>query len=226
MKRYKLVIFDFDGTLFATHEAIIHCIHKTFETYKKPKPSDEAIYKTITKGMGLEQSFNLLDTAPEKSLDELHQWIEIYRDFYRRDGDAKTQPFGDVKGILQYVHSTGAIIIIVSNKGPNAINSALEKYDLMQYITLVVGDTKGIKKKPDPMIFDEILKPKFNDIDPNEILVIGDTSADLLFAKNIGADGCWAMYGYGIHEECDAINPVHRIRELQEITKLGMVIPK
>lgn len=217
MKPYKLVIFDFDGTLFATHEAIIHCVTKTFEKYERPIPSRDAIYQTITKGLALHDSFNLLDSANQKSPEEILEWIEIYREFYRNDGDARTEPYENVRLALEHVKATGATIIIVSNKGPKAIHSALVNYDLMQYISLVVGDTQGMKKKPDPMIFNEIIKPKFSEVKGEEILVIGDTSADLLFAKNIGADGCWVTYGYGVHEECRMIGPDYSIDGLQGV---------
>lgn len=217
MKQYKLVIYDFDGTLFSTHEAIIHCVNKTFEAYQRPLPSREDIYETITKGMALHDSFNLLDTNSQKSSEEILQWIDVYREFYHRDGDAKTEPYDNVKDILHYTQSTGATNVIISNKGPRAIHSSLEKYELKQYITLVVGDTPGMKKKPDPMIFNEIIRHQFNEINSHEILVIGDTPADLLFAKNIGADGCWVTYGYGVPEECERIVPTYTVNHLSEI---------
>lgn len=67
------------------------------------------------------------------------------------------------------------------------------------------------------MIFNEIIKPKFRDILLSEILMVGDTSADLHFAKNIGTDVCWAMYGYGSHEECKDIKPTYSVTDLLDI---------
>ena len=57
MFRYKLVIFDFDGTLFATHQAIIHSVIRTFEAMKKVAPTHEAIYSTINKGKHPKKTF-------------------------------------------------------------------------------------------------------------------------------------------------------------------------
>lgn len=233
MSKYKLVIFDFDGTVFATHEAIIYCINKTFEKYKKQIPSRDAIYKTITMGIGLDETFKILNnnlvnyegavTGDEFRSDDaslIQKWVETYREFYRKEGEEKSCPFNQAKEILEGIHSSGKIIIVISNKGSEAINSALAKFDLKQFITLVVGDTKGIKKKPDSMIFDKIIKPAFDEINTNEILVVGDTSADLLFAKNIGADSCWATYGYGLTEECMKINPTYNISNFADINSI------
>jgi len=222
MRRYKLAIFDFDGTLFATHKAIIHCIMKTFETFKKPAPSSDAIYLTITKGIPLEDTFKLL-RAEQGEADPVNagnEWVDLYRDIYKSEGESKTQPFDHARAALEHITKSGIPIVVISNKGTDAINSALAKYDLSQFITLVIGDTKGMKKKPDPMVFEQIIKPKFSDIRPTEIIVVGDTSADLSFAKNIGADACWAKYGYGAYDECSNLNSTYSIDGLDEIKSI------
>lgn len=229
MKQYKLVIFDFDGTLFATHEAIIHCIIKTFEKYNKQAPSRDSIYETITKGIGLEDTFRHLnptldqkfsDTKDEKHVNETTQWISTYREFYKNEGEKITQPFDNAKDVLEHLHLAEIAVVIISNKGIEAISSALDKFGLKSFISLVIGDTKGMKKKPDPMVFNEIIKPKFKEILSSEILMIGDTLADLLFAKNIGSDSCWATYGYGVHNECQSATPTYQANSLLDITSI------
>jgi len=216
---YKLVIFDFDGTLFATHEAIIHSIIKTFEVYKKPIPSRDSIYQTITKGIALDETFKLLDiNYDHKEAKNFSQkYIATYRAVYKKEGESKARPFANAKETLEYIHEKGIPIVVISNKGIDAINYALKKYELKTFITLAIGDTPEMKKKPDPMVFNKIIQPQFKDIQPEEILVIGDTVADLLFAKNIGAHGCWATYGYGAEEECQNFKSTYRIKTLQEV---------
>lgn len=216
MNKYKLVIFDFDGTLFATHEAIIHCISKTFEEFKQTVPSRDAIYQTITAGIGLEDTFIRLG-ANKESKNIGDPWVERYREIYKKEGDAYSKPFDHVKATLEHIYNTNIPIVVISNKGIDAINAALEKHELKKFITLVVGDTKGVKKKPDPMAYDQIIKPQFKDIKPSEILMVGDTSADLQFAKNIGADACWATYGYGSQEECRKLTISYSISGLQDM---------
>jgi phosphoglycolate phosphatase len=219
MGKYKLVIFDFDGTLFATHEAIIHCVTKTFEKYKAIAPSRELIYESITKGIGLEDTFKFLNPALGIST-TIQQWVDSYREFYQKEGETKMAPFDNVESVLRDIASTNIPIVVISNKGIAAIQSALDNFHLNSFVSLIVGDTKGIKKKPDPMIYNEIIKPKFGTIAAQDTLIIGDTSADLLFAKNIGADSCWASYGYGAPDECRNINPTYSIKDLNELSSI------
>lgn len=221
MNKFKLVIFDFDGTLFNTHDAIIHCVIRTFLKFNKVPPSKDVIYETITKGISLEDTFKQLTT--ENEVKDIQDWIDCYRAIYKQEGHDKTKPFENAYAALEYINNRNIPIVVISNKGVDAITTSLSKYSLNHFITITIGDTKDIKKKPDPMIFNEIIKPKFPDIKPDDVIVIGDTAADLLFAKNIGAHACWAMYGYGIHEQCKQLRSdfvITGLVELQTILRL------
>ena len=81
----------------------------------------------------------------------------------------------------------------------DAINRLLVDRSLFHLTTgFVVGDgTPGFKLKPNRQCWDEIIKPRFPNVEPEQVLVVGDTLTDIQFARNIGAKICWAKYGYG-----------------------------
>lgn len=79
MSQYKLIIFDFDGTLAITHNAIISCITKTFEKFLLVPPTPELILSTI--GINLAKAFQILYPAIEST--EIPLWVETYRYYYR-----------------------------------------------------------------------------------------------------------------------------------------------
>jgi phosphoglycolate phosphatase len=216
--KYKLAIFDFDGTICATREAIVYCIKQTFSALDTPISKENLINHTVASGMGLDETFKILNPLFFKQKPhDLNHWIATYRYIYLKEGLGKTYIYNGVKKIFNKFFANNIAIIIVSNKGIDAINAALKHFGLIDYVKLVIGDTKGIKKKPDPMLFDNIIKPKFNNIDLKEMFVIGDTKADILFAKNIGTDSCWVSYGYGKEEECMALMPTMKIAEINEL---------
>ena len=211
--KYKLVIFDFDGTLFATHEAIIHCVIKTFEHYQQTPPNREAIFHLIQQGIGLEEAVTTMgDYQSDPAL-----WIKTYREIYRTCSDQLTQPFEHGNEIFSALYDAGVKIAVVSNKGFDSVKSTLDKFDLSSFVALIVGDQPGITRKPDPMIFNEIILKKFNDLQSQDVLVVGDTMVDIQFAKNIGADSCWASFGYGHAIECIKTNPTYTINKLNEL---------
>ncbi|MES2998633.1 MAG: HAD family hydrolase [Pseudomonadota bacterium] len=223
MNNYKLIILDFDGTLCSTHEAILFCIKRAYETLGKPVPKHNFSDETIRAGLGMESTLKTL--SPELSDAEIQSLLDTYESIYLQEGEQKSTAFEKAGKVLSKLDSAGFILTVVSNKAFAAVNIALERFDLKKYIEMVVGDTKTLRKKPDPMAYTDFIKPKFNTISPNEILMVGDTPADLLFAKNIGTDSCWAEYGYGDAKTCRALKPTYSIRRLIDLLHiLGCVV--
>lgn len=218
MNNYKLLILDFDGTLCATHDAILFCIKRTYQTLSMTMPNHDFIDETIRAGLGMEKSLKIL--SPDLTQQQIQHLLTTYEAIYLTEGEEKSRPFPKAVETLAKLHATGFILTVVSNKAIAAVDTALERFHLKQYITMVIGDTKTLRKKPDPMAYTDFIKPKYNDINPKQILMIGDTPADLLFAQNIGADSCWAEYGYGDAKACLAIRPTYTIKRLADILSI------
>ncbi len=215
MSNYKLIIFDFDGTLCATHEVIFFCIKRAYKAFNMTLPDHNFIERTIRAGFGTEKILRVL--SPELSYPQIQHLLDSYEAIYLVEGEQESAPFSKVDEVLAKLYSTGFILTVVSNKPVIALDAALERFRIKQYIAMVIGDTKTLRKKPDPMAYVDFIKPKFNEVDPKEVLMIGDTSVDLLFAQNIGANSCWAEYGYGDEKTCRALNPTYTIRHLTDI---------
>ncbi|KAK4199939.1 HAD-like domain-containing protein [Triangularia verruculosa] len=223
----KLVIFDFDGTLFDTHDSILHCISKTFSQFQPPDkvPSLDAIRATIASGPGLEGAFRTLlrmttENATDMDTIDLTEWFTTYRTLYATEGQPLIKSFDKADRVLQELRTSGIPVVVVSNKGKPALDSILERWGLAPLIDLVIGDTPDVPKKPDPSCFHTSVAPLYPSIEARDILVVGDTEADLIFAKNIGARSCWASYGYGDLEECESLGYDAKIEELYEVMGL------
>ncbi len=208
-------MLDFDGTLCTTHEAILFCIKKTYETLGKKAPDHDFTDQTIRASLGMDSTIKTL--SPEISESEAQILLTTYEAIYLQEGEQKSAPFSKADEVLAKLHDAGFILTVVSNKAIAAVNTALKRFGLIQYIAMVVGDTKTLRKKPDPMAYNDFIKPKFSSIPPKEILMVGDTPADLLFAQAIGTDSCWAEYGYGDAKKCRALKPTYTIRHLTDL---------
>jgi phosphoglycolate phosphatase len=44
-----------------------------------------------------------------------------------------------------------------------------------------------------------------------DYIMVGDTEADLCFARDVGIMSCWASYGYGDRDGCRALAPDYEI---------------
>jgi phosphoglycolate phosphatase len=215
MNNYKLLILDFDGTLCATHEAVLFCIKRTYQALSMNIPKHGFIDETIRAGLGIEKTLEVL--SPDLNQQQIHHLLSTYEAIYLAESENKSAPFAKVSETLAALYASGFILTVVSNKAVVLVETALEYFQLKQYIAMVVGDTKTLRKKPDPMAYIDFIKPKFNHINSNQILMVGDTPADLLFAKNIGVDSCWAEYGYGDEKSCLALHPTYVIKQFSSM---------
>jgi phosphoglycolate phosphatase len=216
MSKYKLIIFDFDGTLAITHKAIIYCFTQTFENFKIMPPAADTIIGTI--GINLPNSFKILHPAIEESA--IPEWVETYRSYYRTEGEKQVDLFPGTKQILQLVSKSGLSLGVFSNKQVSFVNLLLKRLMIHSFFDLILGDNGQIILKPNPAVFHSIIKPLFPELDNSQVLMVGDTAVDLLFAKNAGIDVCWAAYGYGDRAQCLALEPTFAIDDISEVAAL------
>jgi phosphoglycolate phosphatase len=218
--KFDLVIMDFDGTLCATHEAIAKCLSVTFEGFGTPAPAYRVIADTIALGIDLRETITSLN--PILSENDVEEWIRSYRHLYNSGlGQGGTYLFPGVYDTLSALKESGCKIVIVSNKGEVAIQAALMEFGIASLVDLLVGDRPGLPGKPDAACYREVINPALPNIIPARTLVIGDTAADIRFARNIGAAACWAAYGYGDQALCRALRPEFEIARLTELCALA-----
>ncbi|MEG4287132.1 HAD family hydrolase [Microcoleus sp. A006_D1] len=216
MSQYKLIIFDFDGTLAITHKAIVSCITKTFESFNIAPPAAETIQATI--GINLPNTFKMLHPAIEEIA--VPEWVETYRSYYRTEGEKQLDLFPGTKELLRLASKSGLSLGVFSNKHVSFVNLFLKKLRIHSFFDLIVGDDGQIIQKPNPSVFYSIIKPLFPELDNSQVLMVGDTPVDLLFAKNAGIDVCWAAYGYGDRAECLALEPTFAIDNISELAAI------
>ncbi|KAF3891927.1 Phosphoglycolate phosphatase [Trichophyton interdigitale] len=223
----SLVIFDFDGTLVDTHESIEQSIKLTFEALLPAHlPPRADIHSLISSGTGLSDTFRSLHPNIEAYTAAADEWTAKYREVYATHGQKLIKAFPGAQNLLQTLKESGILMSIVSNKGVGAVKTALERNSMGGYVPedLIIGDsTPGAKKKPDPANFTDILMPTLKsrygitDLDVSKVLVIGDTVADIQFAKNIGCRACWCQYGFGDQDACQKMGPDMVVGSLDEV---------
>lgn len=213
----KLVIFDYDGTLCATHDAISHALTEVF--IQRMQLEVDAIEVSRLIGRGI----TLLETVREihpqgaaLSDDELNEWQQHYRAIYRETSTKWVTAFPDaVKTVVEC--STFASTAVVSNKGKAALESSLRQLGFSASVNQVFADDGVSPKKPDPALYSEVIRTAFPDALPSSTIMVGDTAADLQFARDSGIVGCWAQYGYGNADDCHSIGYDYRIAELKDL---------
>ena len=220
MSGFKVVVFDYDGTLFDTRPAIVHCIQRAFAACGRPIPTLEAIAGTVRTGLPLQETFFILDKNLSTERAALNEIVGTYRKIYLDEGAPLAKPFVGVRDALQDIHAHGIKCVVVSNKGIAAIRQSLDQSQLSSFADFVFGDEPGLPKKPDPAILLDHILPRYAQLQRGEMLMVGDTEIDIILAKRAGIACCWASYGYGETERCRTLKPEHEISGIEELPAL------
>jgi len=220
MDAFDAVIFDYDGTLFDTRDAIVHCLRRAFELCRRPIPLAGATKDAVKSGLPLEETVIAIDPTMRIDPVALSEMVQVYRRLYFDEGARLLRPFAGATEALRELHRGGTKCVVVSNKGVHAVRRSLDQSGLSAFIDVVFGDATGLPKKPDPAVLTDHILPRFERLEARRVLIVGDTEIDILFARRCGAYACWASYGYGDADSCRGLEPDHEIDRIDALPAL------
>lgn len=219
--KYRLAIFDFDGTLASSLEGISASMTDALIAFGYRPPSLEELRTTV--GLTLEDSIRIL-TKQRVSDAQLPGIVRLYRDLHDAKSESAIQLFDGAVELLEELPSHGIKSALVSNKGRKGLAEVLERLKIWPFFDLTLGAEDAEHNKPEPELYSRHIAPHFAKISRTETIVVGDAEIDIRFAKAAGLASCWARYGYGDPVKCRALHPdfeIGQIRELRDILRAG-----
>ena len=207
--KYELVVFDWDGTLLDSAGAIVFAIQAACRDIGYRPPSDEQARHVI--GLGLVDA--LKQAAPDLPAERYPALVDRYRHHYL-SGDHQLDLFSGVSEMLEELQAAGHILAIATGKSRVGLERALDHSGLRP---LFQGSrcADECHSKPHPQMLDELMA-EFG-VASEATLMIGDTSHDLLMARNAGVDGLAVTYGAHAHDHLLDHRPLaclHTVAEL------------
>jgi len=184
----KIILFDLDGTLIDSTEAILESFSVAFRTFNDTVPSNDAIKAEI--GHPLDAMFNTLGVDEEK----VWEYVDAYKMHYRQISCAKTVLLKDAKKAVKLAHKN-AILGVVTTKTAKYSIELLEHMGLMEYFDVLIGREDVQNPKPNPEPIQKALAKLPSDT--SNIWMIGDTCMDMLAANAANVDSVGVSCGYG-----------------------------
>ncbi|KXV32392.1 phosphoglycolate phosphatase [Gluconobacter thailandicus] len=215
MTRFPIVLLDYDGTLAETQPAILRSLKEAFEASGYEAPSSDALKKQLAKGGTLQTLFQAV--VPKSDDEAAGAFVRHYRACYPKADQEETVLFEGVKSVLDTLKGKGATLVILSNKHAPTVHHSIERFGLGEWLSGVIGSEPQYPHKPDPRVMTDRVRPLFPDAKASEFLMVGDTTADLTFARNTGIAGCWASYGHGSAQQCIDLKPDYRIDRVTDL---------
>ena len=210
-RRFDLIAFDWDGTLFDSTAIIVRCIQAAVRDVGGTVPTDKEAAYVI--GMGLMQA--LAHAAPDVPPEKYTELGNRYRFHYIQHQDDLSL-FDGVLPLLNDLRERGNLLAVATGKSRRGLDEALHSVDLRGVFdgSRTADQTAG---KPHPLMLQELMA-EF-DVAPERLLMIGDTTHDLQMAVNAGCASVGVSYGAHEPDAFHALQPlavVHSVRELHD----------
>jgi phosphoglycolate phosphatase len=209
-KKYKLVIFDWDGTLMNSEARIVASIQAAAELCGLPVlPHHES--KQII-GLSLEKA--ILGLYPHASAEQVVQMSAAYSHDFLVESTVEMEAFSGAESLLFSLKQMGAKLAVATGKSRRGLDQVLSHSGFGVYFDITRTPVESASK-PDPLMLQQILAHLNVTVD--EAVMVGDTTFDLQMAQAIKMD-CIAL-GHGVHdaEVLAAFDPVVHCDDLHQL---------
>jgi len=210
-RRFDLIVFDWDGTLFDSTALIVRCIQQACRDIDVGVPSDADAAYVI--GLGLQDA--LRHAVPDLPAGRYPELGLRYRHHYFAS-QHELSMFPGTLEMLQALKTRQHWLAVATGKGRRGLDEALAHAQLKGLFnaTRTADETAS---KPDPRMLNELMR-EFG-TEPGRTLMIGDTTHDLQLARNAGTPRVAVSYGAHDHEafaEFEPLTIAHSTRELHD----------
>lgn len=212
--RYKLIIFDLDGTILDTLEDLADSVNFALKSNNLPLRSLDQIRSFVGNGIKKLIERSVPDECSQETVEKV---FCCFKEYYMVHSCDKTRPYDGITDLLIKLKNNGVKTAVISNKSDKAVKLLADKY-FTGLFDFVFGEREGIAKKPSPDAVFEVMK--YADADKSDTLYIGDSEVDILTSDNCGIRSIIVDWGfrdrdYLIQNGADLI--VSAVEELEQV---------
>jgi phosphoglycolate phosphatase len=208
--KYKLIIFDWDGTLMDSEAKIVASIQAAAQRANLPIPSKEAARDIIGLSLGpaIKQLFSF---DSQQQVDDL---VTFYKSEFVSQKESISPLFAGVKHMLASLRSKNLLLAVATGKGRLGLNAAWHQTGTGHFFnTSRCAD--DAKSKPHPDMLEQILGEL--SIEPTDALMVGDTSYDMAMAEALNMDRLGVSFGVHSRTQLNLHRPIGIIDRIEQV---------
>ena len=201
MATIDTLIFDFDGTLADTGNAITDALEKTLRDNNLPVPDRKKLRSYI--GLYLRDIMAKALGSNDATL--IDSMCDQYRTNFGDIAQHKIELFPGVKATLEEFHEAGYRIGIATSRSHSSLDGLIDRLGIGEYIDVAFAEEDVENKKPAPDLAMRTMAHLSTK--PENTLVVGDTSYDIRMGQMAGCHTCAGTYGNQSERELEATLP-------------------
>ncbi len=204
-----LYVFDWDGTLCNSLEKIVSCLRKAAELAGEPELCPDRARQII--GLALPEAIETL--FPNTSGHLRDAIADHYRSVFISD-QTPTQLFAEAIETLNGLKQRGHRLAVATGKSRRGLDKNLNDTGLDGFFCATRCADETVSK-PDPTMLFQLLEEL--ETEPQQAVMIGDTTFDLAMAEAAGMERIGVSFGSHSVQQLQAHNPALIIDDLREL---------
>ncbi|WP_323595387.1 HAD family hydrolase [Aliarcobacter butzleri] len=191
----KIILFDLDGTLIDSTDAIVSTFRFAFKEQGFDfRGSDKNIKDLI--GYPLDIMFERLGVSKQKIWD----YVDSYKNRYRVISVEQTTLLENAFEAVQLASKIARVSVVTTKTRMYTI-PILDNFNITQYFEIITGRENVENPKPHPEPILKTLAQMNYDKNKDEVYMIGDTKLDLICANEAKVNAIGVLCGYSDEEE-------------------------
>lgn len=184
---FTLLVFDWDGTIADSAHHIANAVQAAYRDMALPPPDDAAARYII--GLKLDMAFRTL--SPSLSDDKIAQIVQRYL-FHYLQSDSEIPLFSGMRELLDELNARGFWLAVATGKSRKGLDRMLRHHHLLHDFHATRTADESFSKPNPAMLYDLMDRLA---VTPEQTLMIGDTTHDVLMAHNAKVAALAVTYG-------------------------------
>lgn len=188
--KYKLLIFDMDGTILDTLQDLYNCLNFALAKNGYPERTFSEVRSFVGNGLEKLTERGLPEGTPESKTKAV---LADLKDYYKEHCKDETKPYDGILELLKTVKEKGYQTAVVSNKADFAVQELVRQY-FPNMFDMALGEREGQRKKPEQDMVYNVLAAL--GVSKEDAVYIGDSEVDIATAQNAGVESIIVEWGF------------------------------